>query len=446
MVDKLRDRTVQLKEKLRLTRKELKRAQRALAEAEAQQQKIQRAHDRSLRDLALLYDLETSMGRAHSLSELARSAIELTAEACAAQAGALLYKPPREPATLYVFTPGTDDVRTVLVKPGEGVTGRAMSDAALVVIDRKHRTRDPKRVRELLGVSVKSALAAPLQHDERGPCGALALYNQGGRPSRFSEDDAALLKLVCANVSTELRLVEARQRREHAQRLEAIGRVLSGVLHDMRTPLAVISGYMQVMEREDRAEQRSAFAAKARRQFDIITAMQRNLLSYARGETTLLVRKVAVVMFMERIARHAQARAAQHGIEIEVDLQERGMAFFDEDKMGLALGNLISNAIEAMGEGGVLTLSSRADNHDLVLCVQDTGPGIPRSIRGRLFEPFITSGKTDGTGLGLANVKAILDEHSGAVAVKSSRRGSCFTLRLPGALRHGPTAGPPPSS
>ena len=167
--------------------------------------------------------------------------------------------------------------------------------------------------------------------------------------------------------------------------------------------------------------------------------MQRNLLAYARGETALLVRKVSIVAFMERVARHNEMVAADRGIEVELDLMERGIAFFDEDKMARALDNLVTNAIEAMSEGGTLTLSSVAEADDLVLTVQDTGPGIPRSIRDKLFEPFITSGKTEGTGLGLANVKAIVDEHAGQVAVKSSRRGTCFTLRLPGALRAGPT-------
>jgi len=85
-----------------------------------------------------------------------------------------------------------------------------------------------------------------------------------------------------------------------------------------------------------------------------------------------------------------------------------------------------------MGEaGGTLTIGARMDARDLVISVQDTGPGIPAAIEGQLFQSFVTMGKAGGTGLGLAIVKKIVEEHGGSVSVTSSSAGAIFEIRLP---------------
>jgi anti-sigma regulatory factor (Ser/Thr protein kinase) len=101
-------------------------------------------------------------------------------------------------------------------------------------------------------------------------------------------------------------------------------------------------------------------------------------------------------------------------------------------KVQRLLGNLVRNAIEAMGDrGGQLTIRVERDDDDLVIVVADTGRGIPKEIQHRLFKSFVTSGKAGGTGLGLSIVKKIAQEHSGTVSVDSSSDGTTFVVRLP---------------
>jgi signal transduction histidine kinase len=108
------------------------------------------------------------------------------------------------------------------------------------------------------------------------------------------------------------------------------------------------------------------------------------------------------------------------------------VARFDEGRLARVIHNLSRNAIEAMGEpGGALTIGARMDGQELVIWVQDTGPGIPAAIEGQLFQSFVTMGKAGGTGLGLAIVKKIVEEHGGSVSVTSSSAGATFELRLP---------------
>jgi signal transduction histidine kinase len=158
------------------------------------------------------------------------------------------------------------------------------------------------------------------------------------------------------------------------------------------------------------------------------------VLEFARGEKSVLVRKVYVQKFFADVRGQLEADLARRGVELVVDLQDRGTARFDEGKMLRVVHNLARNAAEAMGHrGGKFVIKVTRDKSDgaLVVTFSDTGPGIPKEIEHRLFRSFVTSGKRGGTGLGLAIVKKIVEEHGGTIGVESSARGATFTLRLP---------------
>jgi len=226
----------------------------------------------------------------------------------------------------------------------------------------------------------------------------------------------------------------AAKARESEERLTTIGRLLSSVIHDLKTPLTVISGYVQLMQNSNDAAQRQRYAELVLRQFDLIGAMQREVLEFARGEKSVLVRKVYVQKFFEDVRDQLEADLGRRGVELVVDVQERGTARFDEGKMLRVVHNLARNAVEAMGtKGGKFVIKVTRDKEDsaLVVSFSDTGPGIPKAIEHRLFQSFVTSGKKGGTGLGLAIVKKIAEEHGGSITVQSSSRGATFKLRIP---------------
>jgi signal transduction histidine kinase len=103
----------------------------------------------------------------------------------------------------------------------------------------------------------------------------------------------------------------------------------------------------------------------------------------------------------------------------------------DADQIARAIGNLVANAIDAMPDGGTLTLRARADTREVVIDVQDTGSGIPANARERLFTPYYTS-KRSGTGLGLSIVQAIVSDHGGHIDIHASAdTGTTFRLVLP---------------
>jgi signal transduction histidine kinase len=285
--------------------------------------------------------------------------------------------------------------------------------------------------------SPRTLLVVPLP-GETGPIGAIEMRDRRGGP--FTEDDLDLLTLVAANLSTGVALANARRERERSARLAAVGRTLSNVLHDIRTPMTIISGYAQLMPGTEDAAERARFAESIVRQFDHVQAMIGELLAFVRGESQLLAHKVFVGPFFHETVDVLRRELAAQGVQVKLELREQGAARFDTAKVTRLVHNLARNAADALGPrgGGTFAITVERDGGELLLRFEDNGPGIPEAVRQQLFESFVTEGKPGGTGLGLAIVKKVVDEHRGTLAVETGAWGTCFTIRLP-------IAGPPSS-
>ena len=388
--------------------------------------------ERRVADLQLLNELERAMARAESIEALGRAALSALAKACQAR-GATLLLAEEETGDLFQYVYDSDrpeGLDRFTVKAGEGLLAHSLSTMETIELsDGSLDPRHDERVEGRFPFPVRSCLVMPLSSEP--VFGAMGLFTKrGGRP--FEEEDRSLMALVGANVSTAVRLFRASEQRERGQRLGTIGRVLSQVIHDFKTPMTVISGHVQMMTLENKPDVRAEHARDVLRQLETLTAMQREVLDFARGERRIFVRRVYLNRFFEDIKSQVAQYAEGRPIRLEFDVDTKVTARFDETRVARAVQNLARNAVEAMGDkGGVLKLYARMDGDDLLIGVSDTGPGIPEEIQGRMFQSFVTAGKQGGTGLGLAIVKKIVQEHKGTVEVRSSAQGATFELRLP---------------
>jgi len=389
--------------------------------------------ERKLQDLSLLFELERRTARATTLEELSLAVLGQCAAACEARgAGLLLSEEDSGDLVEYLFdSQNSAELRRIGVKSREGFLGAAMAEEQILSLE--HADSDPRwseHIEGSFGFPVTTVLAVPLE-GESAPLGAIGLFSHEDGGS-FDEADVSLLRLVSANVSTAVRLFNANRSRERSQRLTSIGRLLSQVIHDFKSPMSVISGYAQLMADADDRQVRAEYSEEILKQFDLLTAMQREVLEFARGEKTVFVRKVYLNKFFADVRRQLALEITGKPVELLFQVDTKLVARFDEGRLARVIHNLARNAIEAMGEaGGVLTIGARLEGQELVISVQDTGPGIPAAIEGQLFQSFVTMGKAGGTGLGLAIVKKIVEEHGGTVSVTSSSAGATFELRLP---------------
>ncbi|MGH7296620.1 MAG: GAF domain-containing protein, partial [Polyangiaceae bacterium] len=320
-----------------------------------------------VRDLKLLFDLEHAMARASSLEELSMAVIGEAMRACEAKMGAVALRDPEaRTGALFLIDERAKKMKRVPYPDDAGLVGWAIShNEVLVTSDAEHDPRRDATLDERIGgAAAKTAMAVPLEGENETPMGAIAIYNKrGGRA--FTEEDRELFELITANASTAVRLQLSRETREREERLTTIGRLLSSVIHDLKTPLTVISGYVQLMQGSGGRTQREHYAELILRQFDLIGAMQREVLEFARGEKSVLVRKVYLQKFFDDVRDQLEADFGRRGIELVVDVQDRGTARFDEGKMLRVIHNLARNAADAMGvKGGKFVIKVTRDKYD----------------------------------------------------------------------------------
>jgi signal transduction histidine kinase len=274
-------------------------------------------------------------------------------------------------------------------------------------------------------------LSAPLHLRQRDELGELA--NE--------------INLMCERLAEEQDArARATEQLRHADRLTTVGKLASGLAHELGTPLNVVSGRARLIA--DREVEGSEVVDSARivaEQADRMTALIRQLLDFARPRalqpaplnvTTLAQR---VCQLVATIARKADVTLVPPPTSDALRIEA------DDGQLTQVLTNLVVNAIQAIGSHGTVEIVARTIDEVpppyvggsaqtwMAIEVRDTGPGMNRATRERIFEPFFTTKQVgDGTGLGLSVSWGIVREHGGWIDVQSElNKGSTFTVHLP---------------
>ncbi|OKO81392.1 hypothetical protein AC628_07130 [Bradyrhizobium sp. NAS96.2] len=234
-----------------------------------------------------------------------------------------------------------------------------------------------------------------------------------------------------------IRLAEARRTSEalvrqvaEANRLATLGRVVAGVAHEIRNPIAAmrLKAENAVAAGPDLARKDNALRVIVE-QIGRLETLLRNLLSSVQRAPLVALPVKDVAAFLTERIELFREQAAEQGLELEV-CGGGAEARFDPARIAQAIDNLILNAIQNTPAGGRVTLSAERIGDRMALSVADTGRGVPEEVRAHLFEPFVT-GRSEGTGLGLAVVREIAEAHGGTVRAVHRSDGTVFVLELP---------------
>lgn len=255
------------------------------------------------------------------------------------------------------------------------------------------------------------------------------------------------LRELEARIAAHLRAKEMeRHLHERESRLVAIGQMTSSVVHDLRNPLTLLKGYADLAHRLAVRGGETVIAEEleqVRAASDRLRRMIEEILDFARGGTPrLLLETLPARRFLDQVLTPLAADLEERGIPTEVHLRldDEVRITLDRDRMQRVLENLLKNAREAVTSGGAgggarrVFLAAWVEEGDaLAIRVADTGPGIPEELAGHLFEPFATTGKNQGTGLGLVTVRNLVKAHGGEIRVETAapEGGAAFTITLP---------------
>lgn len=246
-------------------------------------------------------------------------------------------------------------------------------------------------------------------------------------------DQQKVFDLIAQKISRALELETLHQNLLKQERLSAVGQMMSTIVHDIRSPINTVNGFVELIAEESfSTEERKDFANIIRQEINSLMHMVTEILDFAKGKTSILPRKSSAKNVLKRFNPSLKQLCKISKTDLHLDINSKHIIYVDEDKLSRVFHNITKNALEAMGDGGAFYININDERDGVVFEFRDTGPGIPPEIQERLFESFVTSGKESGTGLGLAIVKKIIDEHGGHIVIESKKnQGATFRIKLP---------------
>ncbi|WP_416305782.1 sensor histidine kinase [Neptunicella sp. SCSIO 80796] len=241
-------------------------------------------------------------------------------------------------------------------------------------------------------------------------------------------------QLIVLTDLTETRQLQ--QRVSHMQRLSSLGNMVASLAHQIRTPLSAAMLYAAniASSRLDQ-DSRQKFSDKLLSRLQDLEHQVNDMLLFAKSGSEQVVSELSMQSLLEEVETGCDAMLSQHQARIKVEMPDPDIIILgNRTALAGALQNLIHNSLQIKPQGAEITLSAkRAEDvaGQVLLSVSDNGPGFDEQHINQLFEPFYTT-RSQGTGLGLAVVKAVAQSHKGSVYAQSPRSGGAsFTLSLP---------------
>jgi signal transduction histidine kinase len=255
----------------------------------------------------------------------------------------------------------------------------------------------------------------------------------GGDPNEIQRIVLAINRLGAALRENMEREKHLENRLRHSERLTALGKLVAGVAHEVRNPLATIRLRVQMCQRNSRDAGSQESCAVALEEIERLNNIVGRLLNFAEP-MSLHVQPIRIDSLVEQRLDAFREAAQKKGVRFLSDFRNDGSTLnLDQGRMAQVFDNIIQNALDAMPEGGILStiLSAQSlENGERALCIEfrDTGKGIDSSVIGRVFDPFFTT-KAAGTGLGLSICHELVRAHQGEIDVES-RQGYGTTVRI----------------
>lgn len=233
--------------------------------------------------------------------------------------------------------------------------------------------------------------------------------------------------LVVVNDITELK--HYKQEITRLDRLNLVGEMAAGIAHEVRNPMTTVKGFLQLMRSDAKYDEDFETMDLMIEELDRANVIITEFLSLARNKAVNLVRGDLNTRLL-RLYPLLQAEALKNDIKLDMDLHETSAIMMDEADLRQLVLNLSINGMEAMPQGGILTIRTYEDKYGVSLIVEDQGTGIPADVVEHLATPFFTT-KEKGTGLGLAVCCRIVERHNAYMEYDSSTKGTMFTIIFP---------------
>jgi signal transduction histidine kinase len=253
---------------------------------------------------------------------------------------------------------------------------------------------------------------------------------------KFIESSPSLAFALLQQISFRLREFNQLHLREviEAERLAAVGNFARGIIHDLKSPLGIITLTAESLNLPGiPAQMRAQAPARIVKQVDRINHLIGDIFTFTEKRHTAEIHLAPFRKFILEIVTELRAEIAAKSIVIELQNEPPDLIVpLDPRRLPRVFHNLIHNAVDVLDEHGKILIRFEVGENEIVTEIEDTGPGIAREMADKLFQPFATHGKAHGTGLGLSICKKIVEDHGGKISARSEAgRGAIFSFTLP---------------
>ncbi|MBI2620549.1 MAG: GAF domain-containing protein [Ignavibacteriales bacterium] len=311
---------------------------------------------------------------------------------------------------------------------GKGLAGYVAEKGETINIpDAYNDPRFNPDVDKRTGYRTNNMLCMPMRNKDGKVIGVFQLLNKKG--GVFGKEDEQFIDALSAHASVAIENARLAQEMVANERLSAVGRMASTIIHDIKNPMGTLRVYAQVMKKKSGNEEAAKLADEMIRQVDRFVNMTQEILDFTRGVSSLNIAEVDFADVMENILGFIEKDLTKNNVELVRETKFSGKVKLDEDKVVRVFYNIASNARDAMPQGGRLTVKTARSDGFVAIEFTDTGSGMPDEVKKKIFEPFMTYGKKHGTGLGMAIVKKVIDDHNGKIEI-DSEMGKGTTIRM----------------
>jgi len=228
-------------------------------------------------------------------------------------------------------------------------------------------------------------------------------------------------------------LKEAQEELIKQERLSNLGKFSSMILHDLRNPISVIKAYAQLLEKDTSlSEKTGTYISNISFEIERLNSLANELLDYSRGDIRLNLSIVTIDDLFSHLEASIKRRFSGKNISLKLENHCKDPVLFDNDRIIRVMMNLAENARKAIHKAGCICISAVKEDSFLKFIIEDDGEGMTEDTQKHIFEPFYSSSKSGGTGLGMVIVRNVINAHEGDMEIRSSPgKGTKITISLP---------------
>ncbi|HTY10326.1 MAG TPA: ATP-binding protein [Bacteroidota bacterium] len=393
----------------------------------AELEKNLEASNRQVEKLNLLIDAAKTVNSTLDLDKLLDVILETSIKSISADRGTLYLIDELKSEIWSKALRGTEVIE-IRLPIGKGLSGYvAKTGETINIPDAYNDSRFNPEVDRKSGFRTNNMLCMPMRNRDGKIIGVFQMLNKKGGP--FTSQDEEFINALSIHASIAIENARLAQEMVNSERLSAVGRMASTIIHDIKNPMGTLRVYAQVMKKKSGNEEAGKLADEMIHQVDRFVNMTQEILDFSRGVSATNIQTAEFGEVMEGVLAFIEKDLTKRNIKLEKNLNFQGKVRIDQDKVVRVFYNIASNAADAMPTGGTLLVTTESAGDMVKVDFKDTGTGMPEEVKRRIFEPFVTYGKKHGTGLGMAIVKKVMDDHKGKIEIETEM-GKGTTIRL----------------